>query len=363
MDVWEWADDFRRQALARGDRRRVRLAAQHGDAFALRYDDPGHMCLLMEEGRRLADALGEPWWALFYDFWLVETGLFHLRDLRPLPELASRMVLDLRKPAFEGHPLRFACFVNLAYVWLYVDPHGYAGELGPVLDYLVREAPRGEEALRLYDVRQCHALRMGRPEEARRLAGEALAAADAEPNRYLARHESVNTLSWLCPADFALKDWAALAEDAARGEELARAHGCHYSVALFVTWRALAARLLGDRREGTRLLRLATGRMGRLAKPPENEYFDALCAFREADGDLDAALAVRGEELAVLRDRGRPEDESRCRWERCRLLVRLGRPWDEEREALRQAADGLRQPARYLDRLDELARPSGPGGA
>ncbi len=72
---------------------------------------------------------------------------------------------------------------------------------------------------------------------------------------------------------------------------------------------------------------------------------------------------MRAQELGVLRDCGRPEDETRCRWERCRLLVRLGRAWDEEREALCAAARGLRQPARYLDRLDELARSSGTGGA
>src|SRR5262249_24427019 len=113
----------------------------------------------------------------------------------------------------------------------------------------------------------------------RALGERTLTLADAEPDRHLARHESINALFWVCAADVVLCDWPALAEHAARGEELSLAHRSRYSVALFLTWRALAARRLGRVPEARRLFRQAAARMARIPKAPESEYFDALCAY------------------------------------------------------------------------------------
>ena len=73
-----------------------------------------------------------------------------------------------------------------------------------------------------------------------------------------------------------------------------------------------------------------------------------------------AALRVRDEELATIVGRGQLGYECCCHVERCRLLVRMGRPLDEALAAAREAAGKLRDPAPELEKLERIARGEAP---
>jgi hypothetical protein len=83
---------------------------------------------------------------------------------------------------------------------------------------------------------------------------------------------------------------------------------------------------------------------------------DALAAYHEAAGDLEAALAVRELELKAVAGRGTWLGECRCRLKRCRVLARLDRLEDCELAATRAALAHLRSPEKYLADLDEIVR-------
>src|SRR5262249_19115245 len=188
----------------------------------------------VEGGRRLAVALGEPWWVLFFDHWRLETLLCYLCDYRPLLELAAGLTLELRKPAFAHHPLRFAVWLNLVSSYLAVDPLGCVEAVREAIDFLEAELPaQGEERYMLLACRQRLARELGRLDEAVAWDLRALERADADPDRHQALHHAVGAHTTLCSSSFHKGDWAALADHAARGEELARAHGARYEAALF----------------------------------------------------------------------------------------------------------------------------------
>src|SRR4051794_34926010 len=107
MNVWDLVDEFESRARASGDRQRLRLAQIHPEAYHFRHTNPDQTLALFDEGRRLAVALAEPWWVLFYDHWYLETLIYYKDDYRHIIDRAVRAPLELRKPVHEQHPLRF----------------------------------------------------------------------------------------------------------------------------------------------------------------------------------------------------------------------------------------------------------------
>src|SRR5207302_10771507 len=63
----DWFLHFEAEARVRRDPERLRLVALVYEADQHRETDPDRMLGLIDEGRRLARRLAEPWWARFYD--------------------------------------------------------------------------------------------------------------------------------------------------------------------------------------------------------------------------------------------------------------------------------------------------------
>jgi hypothetical protein len=354
MTIWEWVHAFEVEARACGDRERLRLPRLHLEAYSHREADPGRMVALLEEGRRLAQRLGEPWWVLFFEHWQVEALVYYTEDYREVVDRAVRLTLELRKPAHEGHPLRFGVHCNLVAAYLCVDPRGHADSIRAALDYLQTQVPpSGGDRYLLQARRHWFAYELGRLDEAHALALEELALADADPDLDTARHHEVDTYKALCRIAFR-QESAALEGYAAAGEERARAIGYRHELALFLLWQAFTARLAGREQEARRLARRGAALMARVGQPPDDSYFDALCAYHEQGGQLDSAWELRERELAECVAKGKRAGECLCRLKRCRLLARLGRPLDDEARGVRAAAARLRAPGWYLGELERL---------
>jgi hypothetical protein len=357
MNVWEWVDEFESRARADGDEQRLRLVHLHPEAYALRHANPDQMLVLCEEGRRLAVSLHEPWWVLFYEHWAIETHIYYKDDYRHILDRVVRATLECRKPAYDQHPLRFNIWCNLVAAYLCIDPRGYAGQVRRALDYLESLMPEeGEEKYLLLARRQWFAWELDRLDESEALSQRLLALADADTDRHLALHHTVGVYAHLCRLAHRRSDWDRLAEHAVTGEELARRRGARFELALFLLWQALAARHEGREEDARRQQRLATAQMARLGKSPDDAWFDALAAYHELGDSLAAALRTRDRQLELIRDKGQFDSEWKCRLQRCRLLVKMGRPVDEEAAAAREAAGQLRDSAFALGQLDQVLR-------
>src|SRR5262249_43865333 len=212
MTVWAWVDEFEARARACGDAGRLRLASIHPEAYSFRQSDPDRMLGLLEQGRRLARALDEPWWVLFFEHWKLETLIYYKDDYRQVLDQAVRLVLGLRRPALAHHPLRFGVYCNLIAAYLCVDPRGYAGAIAEALEHLrTQMPPEGGDRYLLLARRHWFAYEVGDLEGARGLALEELALADLDPDRHLAGHHEVDTCKALRRIAFRQGDAEALA--------------------------------------------------------------------------------------------------------------------------------------------------------
>lgn len=357
MTVLDWMLEFRARAMQAGDAARVRLSRLHGSAFGFRETDPDRALAIYEEGRRLAKALNEPWWVLYYDEWRLTAMMHFQRDYSHALDLAVQSTLEIRKSQYDGLPLRHAFHFHLISAYLGVDPRGYAKPAGEALAFLEAEVPQaGETRYLLTAHRRDFALGLGDLEEAERIGLQSLALTDSDPNPNTRIHFGTFAYDALSAVAWLRGDWEALAGRAEVGEEMARKVGHKVELASMQLWGALAAQHVGDMEKARRLYRQSIVGVSRLRMPPEAKYFDALCGYLEADENVEGQLSVRDRELTTLLNKGRIEAESQCRLKRCRLLARLGRPLDEEMAAARAAAGKLRNPAPRLAELDAIER-------
>jgi hypothetical protein len=353
VTIWEWIHQYDAQARSRGDHDAARLAALHGQAYSHRQDDPDLMYALLEEGRLLAGLLGEPWWVVFFEHWQVETLIYYKDDYRDVLDRAVRLTLEVRKPAFDGYPLRFGIHCNLLAAYLCIDPRGYVPAIREALAYLGTVVPPdGGDRYLLLARRHWFAYELAQYKEAERLALEELAVADADPDRHTAVHHEVDTYKALCWIAFKTQEWDKLESSATAGEERARDINYRYELALFLLWRSACARRAGDEESAQRLHRLGTATMSRLGQSPGESYFDALAAYHELGGNLPAAWEVREEEWRTSSGKGQLAYETLIRLKRVKLLRRMDRPLAEEAARARAAAARLRDPSWYLAELE-----------
>lgn len=356
MTIWDWIHRYDAEARQRGNHDGVRLSALHSQAYAFRQDDPDRMYSLLEEGRQLALRLEEPWWAMFFAHWQVETLIYYKDDYREVLDRAVRLTLELRKPVFDGYPLRFGIHCNLVAAYLCIDPRGHAAAIREALKYLETVVPAdGGDRYLLLARRHWFAYEMGQYAEAEEKALEELAVADADPDRYTAVHHEVDTYKALCWIAFKSYDWNKLDSYALAGEERARQMGYRYELALFLLWRAACARRTGDETAARRLHRVGIATMSRLGQPPGESYFDAVAIYFELANQLESAWLVREEERRFSIGKGQLAYEATIFIKRVRLLHLLNRPFEAEETAAREAAARLRDPSWYLDELERAA--------
>lgn len=362
MSAWDWIDEYADEVRHRGDRERFALVQIHSEAYQHRHTDPARMLALLEDGRRRAVALNEPWWVVFFDHWCLETLIYYQDDYRGILDRAVRLTLDLRQPIHEQHPLRFHIHCNLLAAYLCIDPRGHADAIAAALAYLDGLTPEeGEEKYLLTARRHWFAYEMGRLDEAVALCLRILEFADAEADRHLALHHSVGAHLSLCRLTLARGDWDGLAAHAIAAEELATQRAAPYDQALAQLWLAVAAAQSHDV-AAPRRLKGALARFTRLARPVDDNYHDGLASYHELAGDLAQAAAVRALQLERLRDRGQHATEAEACLALARLKALLSQSLDAEATTLRAIVTHLRTPAFYLARLERLRAGDVPRG-
>lgn len=355
MTIWDWIHQYEMDARQARDPVRLQMTRLHALAYDHRQTNPDRMLEILEDGRRTAQRLEEPWWVAFFDHWKLETLIYYKDDYRDVVDLAVRLTLELRKPLYEQFPLRFGVWCNLVAAYLCVDPRGHEKAIREAIAYLTTAAsPEGSDRYLLQARRHWFAYELGEYAEARGLALDELAMADADDDRHTAHHHEVDTYKALCWIAFRQQDWAALREYAGSGEERARSVQYRYELSLFFLWQALWARREGLEDEAKRLCRQGTAQMARLGQPPGESYYDALAAFHELAGDLEAAWEVRERELATTVGKGQLAYEAQVRLKRVRLLRGRGQPTAAEATEARAAIGKLRVPAWYEAELGRI---------
>src|SRR4051794_13030684 len=98
MNLGDWLAAQARQFRERNDTERLRMLHCYLEGYEARETDPDRAFAAFSEGRRQAQLLDEPWWALFYENERVEALIHFKRDYRQVLELAVACALEVRKP-------------------------------------------------------------------------------------------------------------------------------------------------------------------------------------------------------------------------------------------------------------------------
>src|SRR5437879_1371776 len=115
MSVWQWVDEFRREATAKGDAERLRLLSLPSSAQMRIEADPERALDLLRDARSLAVQLDEPWWVLLIDHWRLQVQLHYTFDFRDVLDLAVRATLEARKPECARLPQRVCLHEDLVF--------------------------------------------------------------------------------------------------------------------------------------------------------------------------------------------------------------------------------------------------------
>jgi hypothetical protein len=353
MSVWDWISEYQR-AIGIDDHSRRMLFNFYRSAMAQMDINPDAAIALFHQGRALAEQLSENWWIVFFDHWTLQTLLHHKRDYAAALELAVKTAVESRKPEYAALPQRICAHEDMITAYVDTDPHGYAEQIQQALNYMQAEiTPELECYYCVHGLDADFACIMEHP-DAERKAAHYMAAADASGES----HYKADARLTMCELAFRRADWEELLGLAHEGgQNAARIQSTPIWIAEYSIWGALALRHLKREEDAVRAYQFGISRASRLKATPSARYYDALCAYHEAGGDLSAAVAMRDQQLRSAIVSGSPYFENLAQVKRCELLAQMGTLTEADLNAARAAADKLKDPSRILVELEKIVRP------
>lgn len=348
MDIHEWIWKYAERAYEARDRESYELVALTRQAVPMIRDDPDRALALLEEGRALAEKLGEPWFARFFEHWAIQALLFHKRDPNRALPMAEAAVLETAKPEYADFPQRICLREDVISSYLHRDPQGYTAEIAEAIGYMQAEVPQDCACRHCLASLQTEFLLAKEQWEAAEQA-----ALDAIRSAWPASdyHHALAAYASLCRISYERRDWPKLRHWSGIGKTFEGQDVGASSLHELLLWQAAALRHSGSLGSAAQEYRRVRALTRRQASVPSPGFFDALFAYHEADPDPRPALAVCRLELEKLSGGGETIRECRVRLRRRDLLMRQGRPAAEEEAALRALAQTLRNPQPILARL------------
>ncbi len=356
MSIWQWVDDYHRQAYDAQDLERLHLVELFFAANRAEDVDPNWQLSLLDEGLTLARRLAEPWWELCFTHLHLLTLMADKGEYSQALDKAIQATVTARKPAMRDCPQRICVHEDLIRAYMGIDPLGYAPQIEQALSYMEQEvSPKVE----------CYHCLLGKRAQFELKKGNADKALSIELNR-MARLETraeddkddyrINVYLGLCAVVFKQKEWAKLAEYASLGMKAIERSYWSWTAHRFIyaAWQACAAAYQDKLPQAKRFARQAINQAERWPGKPPTDYYDALCAFHLRLNEPARALELRQQQLLELVNTGQLATECQCRLEICRLLAQLGQPITQAIAETRTAAQRLKNPERILSHLDAL---------
>jgi len=134
INAWEWYNNFYHEAVLKGDVRRQQLHELHQviDAPHKVYEE---VVPYIEQGLNLAQECHEPYWFVLFEY-SRSHFLFNNYRIQEAIETATKLVVEVRKPKYQGCPLLGHCYFILLSAYTSYDPIGYAQEIEEAIRYV-----------------------------------------------------------------------------------------------------------------------------------------------------------------------------------------------------------------------------------
>ncbi|MEP7289399.1 MAG: hypothetical protein ABI947_26925 [Chloroflexota bacterium] len=347
IDEWGWFNDFYRSACIAGDTERQQLVTIWNEAWHYIQPEPDRTLALINQAHALATRLREPCFRLFYDYWRCEIFMFYKYDYAMALDLATRAVVEARKPEYAHCPFLARTYRILLDAHIYLDPVGYLDKAREIIAYLEAEVPMGMDTARLLqDRRRTLAFAQGDLDGAYQVALRFLEQSQ-NYDFYLAHAHSL-----LCALSYTLGKPEDALKHAQESEIYAQqSRRLRVSMTLYC-WQALINQKLGNTNTARHMYNTAAAQSTQIDPPLPSSYYTVLAEYHELCGDSATAADFSAQGLAHIVAQKSPYFECEGRLERCRLLGRLNQPTlKDDIAAAHEAAKKLLKPDLYLSRL------------
>lgn len=337
-------DDAREKAIQR-------LWQIRRTAYSRMFTEPDTALQLFREGVKLAQVIQHPYWYSCMMHWQLQTLIYAKDAYNEAYELAIEATVEVRKPAYAPYQYRICIHEDLIAIYLGIDPAGYADLIQQAIDYM-QEQITGDLQCRycLQNRRTTFHKSLQQREEWREATQQYLAMSEGYTYHHVVAHLD------LCLIDMVEERWQDLLDHVQYAIALCRDDDDHIQHRVtFLALQALALHKLDREQAAHTAYQQATTMQSRLGSTLSNAYCDALAAYHEHAGDLQAALRVRERELADIADKGQPFHECQTRLKLCELRQQLGLPLADDLERLRQVASKLVYQDAVLREIDALS--------
>ena len=351
MSVMEWIQRFRAQAARDDDKERLRLANFYFQARNVGGEQHEMKLEIFRAGGDLARQLGEPWWAMFYEFWKISTLLCLQQQVSTALDLATRAVLEVAKPLYDGCPVRPNLNLLLVSVYTEIDPIWHQARIRATFEYL-RECESWIGFPAFLAQQWAHFLDVTDDEAAIAAAWQSLRLADEIDSD----HYRAGAFLLLCKLLWQREPQTArqtVGDLSAQAQACASNRKDNLLLAAALMWRAVSARCDGDETAARRLYTRAFAIQNRLKIPEDCFYPGAIAYYRSRD-EWNEALRVAQAELRFVRAHKLTFQEARLRLQKIELLRRAGRSCAREEQRLCAVATRLPSRAHWEAKLDAL---------
>jgi len=345
----QWLFDVERRARQTGDEQRLYMLRLYRNCWGLFEIDPEQALTRLAQARDLAITFQDDCCRIIFEHWMVQVYLYYQVDVAKALDLAARSAAEIRR--FPGCPVHASAVRGLIDAYMEYDPVGYTNEIREALAYLENAVALDQDTWQA--IPDQHADLLVALERLPEALDQELRSLDRSQGSDFRIMYACRSLAEICfglgrPDE--VLNYAALGEGHAR-----RSSNSGRVLAALILWQAYCHCHLGDSATAAGLYQRAMNTITRQKASLVDRYFDPLCAYLEADGALDAAIRARTLELDNAVQGHSPYRESLAHLKRCRLLEQAGTLTAAELGSARAVSARLKNPTRYLARLDRIA--------
>lgn len=350
VDIWAW---FSRPLQQFGGGLKMaelrRLILQHRIHWQILETETDRAFAFFQQARDTANEINAPCYALFFGLWCCEAYIHYYADLDKAAELATKLVVEARKPQYQDCPCLCWAYRTLADVYSIVDPIGYADKIHETLNFIERDVPIDYDTYCLLEYRRAIvAFALDDPAKASEIALSYLARSERSNFR------KVDAYILLTRFNYALNNLDAVHQYAALTETLSNQRNRINSLVEAWAWQALAARKKGQIEAARQFYRKATAKFAEYNFSLWYTYGKILSDYYVLSEQPIKAVEVARKTHMATTGSGRKLEECNCHLQICLTLARLRLPFEQEMTAARQAASLLIDPSRYLAKLERL---------
>lgn len=318
------------------------------DGSKLMQDEPETAIMHFKNGRDQAVELDKARWVLLYDHWTIQTLMFYMQDYNTALELSVKATIDARKPELAACPTRVCVHEDLISAYMGRDPIGYTEQIEDAIQYMEEEVDKNSN---------CHFCLRGRRISFELVHKRVDNAYDEAMQLFSSTtektHYHIHAISDLIYIAYLRKDYPEILRLARLGEPLAFEKDRREFIIAFKAWEVLALYQCGDAHHEIFLMNLYDYSQS-MSRITSDAYYDALCAYYEAKGNLDTALQMRDKQVALKAGGGQYYYEYHARLEQCRLRKKLGMDTDDALAELHQVVDAFTKPEQFLAEIETV---------